>query len=398
MALIRATIVRRAALCLSCALTSSVFGIGAAHAQNVMQYGGVPSLGGYGGYGGYGGGYGGGFGAGITPQQPWMPYGAPQPPANTPANQSAANPVTTFGLPKPKDPNETQRTVFAPPPTYYRNESKPTTDHDESGYEGSDGFGESQAGAYSKSFAAGSYNEKDLENPSSQFFGGNENDIDAGRNSYLTNAARSLGRRGGFASEAQRLNKYAPEYAADMDRRFNFDRLRNGYVMPPVISAVDTTSESCGVNCLYLTTGAFRVAQEAYVTDRSPSWRDYLFLDAPKIQLPSGLKIKSRDRDLWKRNVQEGWTQGIQKARNDFLERMARLDRDYAGMVRYYELEQQGAISLSRVAIENRHGAIYVNGKAASQNEMRVGLTVTPQFQNRGAIANAHVSSMDAPR
>lgn len=354
-----------------------------------MNYGGVPSLYGGMGYGGYGG-YGGGFGYGTNMSYPGMVSGIqsqsgfqpvpPQPPA------SAAVPTTTFGLPKQQENDNLRTTTFEPPPNAYKNESPPTV------RDGSLG-----SSPYDHARTAGSYSLEDVENPRSTFYDGGLNDAETQRNQMLVDEAQRVGERAGYASEVVRLNRNILTYGNDLDRRFNFDRLRNGYVMPPVISQVDTTSERCGVNCIYLTTGAYRIVQEAYVTDRSPTWRNYLLLDPPSVQLPAGLKVKSKDRGLWKRTVDSAWKRGVEHARNSFNERFAMLNRDYAGMGRYYDLERQGAVSMSRVAVESRNGVIYVNGKSAARNEMRIGIAVEPRFQNPGAIATAYTSSADRP-
>lgn len=312
-------------------------------------------------------------------------------PANTPASQSAATPVTTFGLPAPSATTQNQQTVFGPPPVSYRNESLPTTDHDPSARNG-------QANVLTtRTRAAGDYNLEEIEDARSGFYGRGTNSAQAGREQMLANQAYDLGERAGYSAEAVRLNRWIKGYAGLLDQKYDFDRLRNGFVMPPVIAEVDTTSEKCGFNCIYLTSGSYRIVTEAYVTDRSPSWRNYLFLDTPPLQPPSSVAVKGRDRSLWKRETRRGWNAGIIRARHGFESRLATLRRDYAGMLRYYQLEREGAVSMASVAIERKDGAIYVNGRAAAKGEMRIGLTIAPRFQNPQAVAASYAPSEDIP-
>lgn len=379
-----------------------VFSAHEAHAQY------VPSISGYGGYGGMGMGYGGmgyggmgmdmGYGIGTGPS----PYlGGKRAPANAAnSDRAGSSSRSTFGLPKLSNEQSSDRpTMFNAPPENMRNESVPTTDHDPYARRGDgyspDGYG--AGGSTLRTHPAGDYTLDDVADSTSSFYAGDLNDAETSRKQRVVNEANRVGEQAGYSAEAVRLNRWVRTYAADLDAKYNFQRLLNGFVMPPVISEVDTTSERCGMNCLYLTTGSYRIVSEAYVTDRAPSWRDYLFLDAPAVTPPHGLHVKGGDRDLWRSTVKTGWNHGVKRARNKFEENMALLRRDFAGMIRYYELEKQGAISMANVAVERKNGAIYVNGKAAAKGEMRIGLTVTPRFENRQAVAESYSPSSDIP-
>lgn len=354
-------------------------GFSCTQAQMIMDYGQpiVPSLGEY------------GYGynpmlAQPVPQQPWMPYGAPPPPANTPPDQSAATPTTTFGLPK-ADAGAGQ-TIFPAPPTYI-NDSLPTTSHDHATIH------EEETHTSPSEPVLHSYTLDMLRDPDRLLEAQAENGLLAGKQRTIRQEAWQVGRSAGYNDELVRMERKLEKQAGRLDQEYRFSRLKNGYIVPPVITLMDRSVQECGNACLHLAVGTYHIEKEAYVSTHMPSWRDYLFLPPLPVRTPRDLELtKGRDRKLWKQTVEKAWEAGKGEARAALSVARDRLQQDYMGMQRYYDLERQGVVTMADVSVENRNGVIYVNGRTASRADSIIHLGIAPTFQNRAALIASDTS------
>lgn len=315
----------------------------------------------------------------FGPQQA-NPFGAQQQQEAPPA--SAARPGETFGLGQPG-------ATFPAQPKYI-DQSPSTT---------SNGVG-NEAGpilasppAVRGTYGGGSYTRSDVMNPSSSFYtgGGAGPDINV-RQKQIRNTAYQVGVQAGFAAEAQRINNSLLKYRYSMDQRFDFNKLMeaDGAVVPPVITAVTNIVERRSPSYLYLTTGAYEIVQPAFVVAKIPAWQDYLFLDGTAPVPPGGVRAKEKaDKVVWAEAARRGWERGVKEARAQFTSGLDRLIRDYKGMRTYHELADMGAVSLTKVAIQRKDGAIYLNGRKAVGQIAKIKLVVQPKFKSKAAVITA---------
>ena len=83
-----------------------------------------------------------------------------------------------------------------------------------------------------------------------------------------------------------------------------------------------------------------------------PTWRDYLSMNYPTPPIPDNFLLPHtyQEREVWNFYVAEGWQNGINLANNIFSANMARINRDYKGMILYRKLYEENMVSAPFVA------------------------------------------------
>lgn len=230
---------------------------------------------------------------------------------------------------------------------------------------------------------------QDLSDSDSRFYDGTRDQGEDGgiRQRTLAEAARGVGIRGGYADEARRINAALErQFAQRLDRRFSFSTLmlREGAVVPPVVTMMTSVEETSGDTFLYTSVGAYEIVKDARVAIKTPGWREYLVLPATDPAPPQGLSPQTSDeRDLWRKSVTEGWQKGIEEARQEFAASLDRLIRDYDGMVRYRDLQRQGILSAPTVTNHRTGYRVTDGGRRAFVDETVIRITVMPKFRAR---------------
>jgi len=198
-------------------------------------------------------------------------------------------------------------------------------------------------------------------------------------------AALSYGLRGGLAWRTHEINQRLSRFADPLSRTYDFRQLLMAapggvYIEPPVIEeqleALQISDQ--GQNAA-LTDKVLNITGNAKLVTTSRDWRNYLERDwgAPESP-PDVLLPKTEDeRKNWKNWVKEGWALGIEQANDIFAEDMARLTRDFTGMVRYRKLLAQAMVSAPYAGLVER-------GVTGGGLEMRIGdraVTITGPAQ-----------------
>ncbi len=84
-----------------------------------------------------------------------------------------------------------------------------------------------------------------------------------------------------------------------------------------------------------------------------PGWRQYLLagLATGPTALPASAVLPKNDqqRTLWRQAVAKGWSEGRHSADHTLEANFNRLTRDYAGMLEYSTLLQQGMVTAPRI-------------------------------------------------
>lgn len=211
--------------------------------------------------------------------------------------------------------------------------------------------------------------------------------VGGARAQVIQAAARGVGFRGGFAHEAERINKLLmSRYRGRIERTYTFRplMLQNGYVVPPVITAIEDVVELSGPNFLYLSNGAFEIVRQPRLTTRTPSWMDWLLLPVRDASPPRDIELEGAgEKNLWRRTVLEAWTEGVEDARAAFTVALATLHRDYQGMRLYRALAAMGAVSVPRVDVRSRGWRVTEDGQRAFEGETTLEIVVGPEFQRR---------------
>lgn len=200
----------------------------------------------------------------------------------------------------------------------------------------------------------------------------------------ITDAARTVGFRGGVASRAAAIRASLEKRGPDLDGLFNFAPLimPSGALPPVIVEAQDVAS--FGSQQYRIASKVYRIERGERFVSVPPTWRDYLYTGLPtnpNVTLPiaEAQPKTSAENEAWQRAVRTGWQDGLAHADAIVRANFSRMTRDYNGMLTYSTLLQKGMISQTRVAETQRA----VTGNA---NEIMIGdttrqLTAPAQLQ-----------------
>lgn len=227
-----------------------------------------------------------------------------------------------------------------------------------------------------------------LKNPNSDFYQRRRVfSVSSGRATVIEAAARGVGIRGGFAYEAERINRLLMgKFRSRIERHYQFKplMLQDGYVVPPVITKINNVREQSGPNFLYLNSGSYEVTREPRLTTQTPSWMDWLLLPLRGVRPPENIQLKSADeKQVWAAAVEDAWATGVREARLSFNTGLATLHRDYNGMKMYHALAQQGALSIPKIDVRKVGWRVTEDGKRAFANEVAIEIKVGPKFKGK---------------
>lgn len=209
-----------------------------------------------------------------------------------------------------------------------------------------------------------------------------KNQNNAIRLQALRDTALSLGAQSGLAAHSDDVNAATLQHAKTLDRVFNFHAIMLPHnVLPPVLAEGRTTSNIEEPDTIRLADRVYKIESQARFVTAPPNWRDYVWLSYPQPDLPhdSLLPQNSKEREIWKEAVSKGWEHGIQQADSIFAANLARLKRDYSGMVLYRNLLAKNMVSPPYVATANL--GITGNGSDMRINDQILRITALPSLQ-----------------
>lgn len=213
------------------------------------------------------------------------------------------------------------------------------------------------------------------------------------RRDAMREAALSYGMRVGLATRTRQIMNRLQQQDTILDRLFDFSKLlipapSAMLIEPPIVSQMqnsfivnDRGSEAAVSDVIY------NISRQARIVAAARNWRQYLTRDwdgeitpPPYVLLPQN----SREREVWRRFVRQGWDQGFLQADNIFQADLNRMLNDFEGMVRYRVLVAEGKISEPNAIMEDR-------GISGTGNVMRIGdrairLSGEAQFRQDGTL------------
>lgn len=176
------------------------------------------------------------------------------------------------------------------------------------------------------------------------------------REAALRDAAILLGAQWGLGDRSRQIVAQIEAKATKLDRRYEFGALMMGVgFLPPVISEARDAVAIEGTT--------MRVAKVIYKIDEpprpvrvAPTWRDWLYVGLdPELRPAAPTDAVSLPRDdnekaYWKAEMRKSYEQGQIQADEVFQLNLARLERTYDGMRRYYDLYKAGIVTAPRIA------------------------------------------------
>lgn len=184
----------------------------------------------------------------------------------------------------------------------------------------------------------------------------------------LTDTATLVGAQGGLAFRSEQINCVLKKQQTLLDDVYNFRALLlKDDIRPPVLEEGrdELTLNEC--DSIRAADQIYRIiAQPCFVT-APPNWREYLWMKFCRPESPD-ITLLPRNCDeaaIWNCYVQVGWQQGMDQANQIFRENLARLRRDFNGMVLYRKLLAQNMVTPPYVAKTEL-------GVTGNDNELRI--------------------------
>jgi defect-in-organelle-trafficking protein DotC len=193
------------------------------------------------------------------------------------------------------------------------------------------------------------------------------------RRPAMRDNALQYGAQGGLAWGTRQVNALLSERARDLSRVYDFGRLMirapgNLQARPPVISeARDTWRSDEGGKAIRVADRSYEILADAAFVPVPPTWQQYLIrtYGPPAPVFDRMLPRNDSERKAWIGWIAEGWREGVRQAVQTLERDLARLERDYVGMVRYRQLLAEGKVTAPVFA----RGAM---GTTGSGRDMRV--------------------------
>lgn len=169
------------------------------------------------------------------------------------------------------------------------------------------------------------------------------------RDRAVKEAAESLGMQAGLQYESDQIDQVLKEHETQLDRIFNFSVLlyQNNVLPPVIVKASNTVHINEDGDFMRIAGQTYRIIQQVRFVTASPTWRDYLWMDYPKPEMPdrSVLPKNDEEKEMWQLGVANGWNAGINQAMTIYHINLNRLVRDFDGMVLYKTLLLKNMVS-----------------------------------------------------
>jgi defect-in-organelle-trafficking protein DotC len=173
------------------------------------------------------------------------------------------------------------------------------------------------------------------------------------RSRSLKDTAMSLGAQGALAWSATEINGWLEKEKKYLDSIFNFNVLMMEHgVMPPVLEVGDGSLNLSDPDTIRVADRTYKIVKQAQFMTTPPNWREYLALNYGKPEMPDRtlLPRNSAEQKIWRDGIRAGWDKGIEQGYSIFQQNLARLKRDYNGMMLYRKLLSEKMISAPYVA------------------------------------------------
>lgn len=221
-----------------------------------------------------------------------------------------------------------------------------------------------------------------LRNDSPRNGQGGSGGVNAIRLKALEDTAMSLSAQGGLAWSSKQINAklLCDRWYLDTIYNFNGMMLSHG-VLPPVLVEGDFSLNLADPDTIRVADRTYKIVKQARFATTPPNWRDYLWMSFSKPEMPHRLLLPCTAEEVrvWKRAIECGWSKGIQQATSIFQQNLARLKRDYQGMILYRKLLEEKMISAPFVS--RTELGVTGDGSDMRINDQVLRITEHPQLQ-----------------
>lgn len=206
--------------------------------------------------------------------------------------------------------------------------------------------------------------------------------LNAMRVKVLEDTGMGIAAQGGLAWASERINARLIKDKWNLETIYNFNGMMLSHgVLPPVLVQGDNSLNLNDPNTIRVADRTYKIVQQARFATTPPNWRDYLWMSYPKPEVPHKFLLP-RDKEesrIWTKAVRKGWDKGIQQAFNIFQQNLARLRRDYKGMILYRKLLEEKMISAPYVS--RTELGVTGDGNDMRVNDQVLRITELPKLQ-----------------
>ncbi len=172
----------------------------------------------------------------------------------------------------------------------------------------------------------------------------------------LKETGLTLGAQSGLAYRAKEIDDYLASHRRTLDRVFDFNAIMlENNVLPPVLLEGRNTLNLASPEAVRIANRTYKISKQARFVTTPPNWRQYIWLDyhLPDVPDESVLPKTQAEQRIWQKYTHKGWQSGMEQAEVIFNDNLARLRKDYIGMIRYRKLLAQNMISPPFIAHTN---------------------------------------------
>lgn len=204
---------------------------------------------------------------------------------------------------------------------------------------------------------AGAYDTESLAGIQSMAYSGNNNQGTAAtgkiRQLALKETALSLGAQAGLACRSKIIDEELTQQARTLDQVYDFNALILEHnILPPVLLEGRNILNLANDRTIRLADRTYKIAKQAHFVTTPPNWRQYLWLDYMKPEMPQKAFLpKTREeQEVWKTFTAKGWENGVEQANTILEENLARIKEDFNGMILYRKLLAMNMVSAPYIA------------------------------------------------
>jgi defect in organelle trafficking protein DotC len=198
----------------------------------------------------------------------------------------------------------------------------------------------------------------------------------------LEDTAMSLGAQGGLYWASEKIDVRLEQDKRSLESIYNFNGMMLSHgVLPPVLVQGDFSLNLADPNTIRVADKTYKIVEQARFATAPPNWRDYLWMSYNKPEIPHKFLLP-RDKEegkIWARAIHAGWEKGAQQAYEIYHQNLARLKRDYSGMILYRKLLQEKMISMPYVS--RTELGVTGDGNDMRINDQVLRITELPQLQ-----------------
>lgn len=246
----------------------------------------------------------------------------------------------------------------------------------------------------------GQYNLSDLQALSAKSgYYATHADFSTIRQQALQEAAQALGMQAALSYESIQIDQVLDSEGVLLDKIFDFNQvLYQHNVLPPVL---DRAQNEVNINdsgdTIRIAGTTYRILAPVRFVTAPPTWHDYIWMSYPPPELPDQILLPQDDteRKFWQANVALGWAEGVNQAVSIYQINLARLVRDYNGMILYKELLAQNMVSPYHLTQQEQ--GITGTGDNMVIDDKTMQITEQPQLQLKGKLWETAPINTGAP-